>query len=49
MKYILMILTILMTGCTYSINMAHTSGTASDVIDDTPATTLSPNVNIPLK
>ncbi len=38
-----------MGGCTYNISMAHTEGTASDVIDDTqaPTNTVSPNLEIP--
>ena len=38
-----------MCGCTYNISMAHTEGTASDVIDDTqaPTNTVSPNLQIP--
>jgi hypothetical protein len=36
--------------CTYNISMAHTSGQASDVIDDTltPQNTISPNLEVPL-
>ena len=39
------------SGCTYNVSMAHTEGTASDVIDDTqaPENTVSPNLTIPLK
>ncbi len=37
--------------CTYSITMVHTQGEASDVVDDTdnntPNTTISPNLSIP--
>ncbi len=38
-----------LAGCTYNISMAHTEGTASDVIDDTqsPQNTVSPNIEIP--
>lgn len=37
--------------CTYNISMAHTQGTADDVIDDAASNTpnLSPTVSIPLK
>jgi len=44
-----MLCSLLFTGCTYSINMVHTEGQASDVVDETqtPSTTVSPNVNIP--
>jgi hypothetical protein len=36
--------------CTYNISMAHTSGQASDVIDDiqTPQNTVSPTIEAPL-
>ncbi len=42
-------MTIMMIGCTYNISMAHTEGTASDVIDDTQsnAPDVSPTVSIP--
>lgn len=39
-----------LTGCTYSITMVHTEGTASDVVDDTdtPSVTAStPNPTTP--
>lgn len=43
------ILTIL-ESCTYNISMAHTSGTATDVIDDTASNTpnVSPTVTVPM-
>lgn len=36
--------------CTYNISMAHTEGTASDVIDDTASNTpeVSPTITLPL-
>jgi hypothetical protein len=39
-----------MTSCTYNVSMAHTSGTADDVIDDTASNTpnVSPTVTVPL-
>ncbi len=39
-----------MTACTYNVSMAHTSGTAEDVIDDTASNTpnISPNITVPL-
>jgi hypothetical protein len=52
MKKIMLLLAMLaLSGCTYSITMVHTEGTASDVVDDTdtPTSTISPNINIPLK
>jgi hypothetical protein len=36
MKNILIIFGLLLSACTYTISMAHTEGSASDVIDDTP-------------
>jgi len=39
------------TGCTYSITMVHTEGTATDVVDETatntPSTSITPTVSIP--
>lgn len=39
------------TGCTYSITMVHTEGTATDVVDETatntPSTSVTPTVTIP--
>ena len=39
----------LLSGCTYSITMVHTEGTATDVVDteQTPRTDISPQVTIP--
>lgn len=40
-----------LTGCTYSITMVHTEGTATDVVDqtatNTPSTSVTPTVSIP--
>lgn len=38
------------TSCTYNVSMAHTSGTASDVIDDaaTASPDVSPSLTIPV-
>lgn len=38
------------TSCTYNVSMAHTQGTADDVIDDTASNTpnVSPTVTVPL-
>lgn len=43
-------LSICMTSCTYNVSMAHTSGTADDVIDDqlTNTPNVSPTVTVPL-
>lgn len=40
----------LFSACTYSINMVHTEGTASDVVDEqqAPSTTVSPNIDVPI-
>lgn len=40
----------LVSGCSYSINMVATRGTASDVVDETqnPAPNISPNIEVPL-
>ncbi len=48
----LIYLLILLIGCcTYSITMVHTQGQATDVVDETenntPSTTVSPNLTIP--
>lgn len=39
-----------MTACTYNVSMAHTSGTADDVIDDTASNTpnVSPTITVPV-
>lgn len=49
MKFLLISLMFLMTSCTYNISMAHTEGSASDVIDDTQTNSpdVSPTVSIP--
>ena len=40
-----------LTGCTYSITMVPTEGTATDVVDETatntPSTSVTPTVSIP--
>lgn len=43
-------LAMFLTSCTYNISMAHTEGTAQDVIDDTASNqpNVSPNVSVPL-
>lgn len=39
----------LLFGCTYSMNMVHTQGSASDVVDDTqsPTADIKPIITIP--
>jgi hypothetical protein len=49
-KFNLFLLSILLfTGCTYSITMVHTTGTADDVVDETDTTkaVISPTLSIP--
>lgn len=50
MKLLMMVICVLMTGCTYNISMAHTEGTATDVIDDTQSNepNVSPTVTVPV-
>lgn len=43
----IIILMITLTGCTYSIKLIHTEGTATDVVDET--STPSAELNIPIK
>ena len=44
------ILLLLVSSCTYSINMVHTSGIASDVVDETDDVNpdISPTLSVPL-
>lgn len=39
-----------MTSCSYNVSMAHTQGTADDVIDDTMSNTpnVSPTLTVPV-
>lgn len=41
----------MLSGCTYSINMVHSEGTATDVIDEDQKADadVSPQVNLPVK
>jgi len=41
---------LVLTGCTYAINMVHVEGPASDLIDEnqTASPDISPTVNIPI-
>jgi hypothetical protein len=50
MKFLILPLMCLLTSCTYNVSMAHTSGYADDVIDDTASNTpnVSPTVTVPL-
>ncbi len=46
----LIVFLMLLTGCTYSVNMIHTSGVASDVVDENQSASpdVSPTVSLPL-
>lgn len=44
-QVILMSLLCMLSGCTYSINMAHTEGVASDTIDENDS--VEPSVQFP--
>lgn len=50
LKTVMIALLACMTSCTYNVSMAHTSGTADDVIDDTASNTpnVSPTINVPV-
>ena len=45
--HILIPFVLVMSGCTFSINMAHSQGLASDLIDDTTAATPTANITVP--
>jgi len=48
MKWILICLTAVgLSACTYSINMVHTEGSASDVVDETDTPTVDLKASIP--
>lgn len=49
-KFIICTILLFVTSCTVTVSMAHTEGTASDVIDDTAATSpdISPTIDLPL-
>lgn len=48
MKFLLgLAISLLLTGCTYSINMVHTKGSASDVIDE--ESTAAPDIKADLQ
>lgn len=46
----LLVAGVYLTGCTYSITMVHTEGTASDVVDETATNSpdIKPDITIPL-
>ena len=37
-----------LTGCTYSITLVHTEGTATDVVDETATNTPTTSVSVPV-
>lgn len=49
MKYFIYSLMFILSSCTYNISMAHTEGSAEDVIDDTASNSpdVSPKLNVP--
>jgi hypothetical protein len=49
-RFTLLLLPIILTGCTYSVTLAHTEGTASDLIDEEQTTSpdVRPTVTLPL-
>ncbi len=50
MKIIFILLCLSLNGCTYSVNLIHSEGTASDLIDENQKADadVSPNVSVPL-
>lgn len=49
MRYKLISLMLLLSSCTYSVNLVHTEGSAEDVVDEqqTPSTQILPDLSIP--
>ena len=49
--FLISFMALALVGCTYSITMVHTEGTATDVVDETatntPSTSVTPTVTIP--
>lgn len=50
MKMINILILAILTSCTYSVNLIHTQGSASDVLDEDQRAepTVSPTMNIPI-
>lgn len=48
-KLIPLTLCVLISGCTYSINLIHTEGRAEDLVDEvsTPTSNISPTLSVP--
>lgn len=42
------VILLLLSGCTYSITMVHTTGEAADVVDETATNTPSTSVTVPV-
>lgn len=51
MKYLLLLLPLILSGCTLSFQNIDTHGTAYDLVDEAQSTTptISPNLNLPIK
>lgn len=48
MRYFLFLPSLfILSACTYSVTMAHTEGTATDIIDETSSNTPSTSLSIP--
>ncbi len=47
-KVTILLLSAMLQSCTYSITMVHTSGTASDVVDEeqTPSADIKPDIKV---
>lgn len=48
MKYCLISIAFLLTSCTFSINVVHTQGKASDIVDEEANPTLESSLDLPL-
>lgn len=44
----LLFLGVVLSSCTYSINMVHTEGSASDVVDETQTPSTSVQASVPV-
>lgn len=47
MKYLIFLL--FLTGCTYSLNIIHTHGTASDLVDEDQKPSADIKLEVPIK
>lgn len=48
MKIISTLMCLMLSSCTYSITMAHTAGTATDLIDEAATATPNTTVSVPV-